>query len=54
MNKSIKPPLGLIPMCIHHEERILSIQRAVNRYMESKLPIPEKWMLEYNALVKLF
>lgn len=48
-----KPPLGLMPANLHHEDRILAIQRAMNRYMASKLPVPVIWIYEYNILVEI-
>lgn len=51
--KNERPPSGLMPAGLHHEDRVLAIQRAMNRYMASKLPVPSIWIEEYNALVEL-
>ncbi|MFH0757350.1 MAG: hypothetical protein V2B15_08695 [Bacteroidota bacterium] len=47
-----RPPHGLRPAFVHNENRMLEIQRAMNRYMAEKLPVPIEWIEEYNELAK--
>jgi hypothetical protein len=47
------PPLGLAPRFTYAEHRMLQIQRAMNRHMAEKLPVPEEWIKEYNKLANL-
>ena len=48
-----KPPIGLSPAFIYIEDRMLEIQRAVNRYMAEGLNVPVSWIEEYNKLATL-
>lgn len=51
----MKPPLGLTPKEIHHEnvrlKRIIEIVEAIERYLDASIPIPTPWIEEYNTLV---
>lgn len=51
--KNTRPPLGISPRFTYAEPRMLEIQRAMNRYMAEKKPVPEEWIREYNTLVDL-
>ena len=46
-----KPPIGLIPKAIHDYKRLSSIRGAITRYYNADLPIPIKWVKEYNELI---
>jgi len=48
-----RPPVGLVSRMVHDDDRMLAIQRAMNRYMAEKIPVPMEWIEEYNALAKL-
>lgn len=41
-----RPPLGLKPFKIHHEQRLAEINAAINRYMDANLVIPNEWIAE--------
>jgi hypothetical protein len=47
-----KPPIGLMPRSIWIAGRINDILCAVNRRIESDMPIPTEWIEEYNLLIK--
>ena len=47
----IKPPLGLTPRWIKDQHRIREILRAMDRYNDVTMPIPEEWVDELNDLV---
>lgn len=49
--KIIKPPIGIKPRYIHDEQRLIDIQRAIERYLYACMPIPTVWIYEYNELV---
>ena len=51
MNRTEKPPLGIIPRHLHIEKRIDEIKFAIERYIAQKIPIPIEWFEEYNELV---
>ena len=46
-------PIGVKPTFTYIEPRMLEIQRAMNRYMAEHLPVPGKWIEEYNRLVEM-
>lgn len=46
-----KPPLGLMPMFIHHEQRLTEINEAISRYITANLPIPKEWLNERETLI---
>jgi hypothetical protein len=48
-----KPPVGLRPRFNYIEPRLLEIQRAMNRFMAARFPIPEEWTREYNTLIEI-
>lgn len=48
-----RPPQGIRPAYVVREDRMLEIQRAMNRYMAEGLPVPVEWISEYNAIAKL-
>lgn len=50
---SNRPPLGIAPAFIANDPRIVEIQRAINRYMDERLPVPENWLNEYNRLIQI-
>lgn len=56
-NKSIKPPLGLMPKKIHDEhikkERFNEVCGAIARYYDAGLKINVEWIEEYNKLIEL-
>jgi hypothetical protein len=52
MNK--KPPLGIIPLWLHNEQRLDEINSAITRYSEANLPIPLSWVTEYYTLSTFF
>jgi hypothetical protein len=47
-----KPPLGIKPRWLHEEQRINAITAAIKRYLEEDVPIPQKWIEEYNELAE--
>ena len=52
-NKTITltpPPLGLVPREIHRNQRIAAIKRAIARYEEHELTIPQEWTEELTFL----
>lgn len=46
-----KPPIGLMPMFIHNEQRLTEINDAISRYALSNLPIPKEWLNERETLI---
>lgn len=46
-----KPPIGIKPRYIHDEQRLIDIQRAIERFLYACMPIPIEWIYEYNELV---
>lgn len=50
--KSIKPPIGLIPLKLHNEQRHNEVRNAICRYIEANLPVPEEWLEEYNEYLR--
>ena len=46
-----KPPLGLKPRCIHHEQRINEIKEAVVRMFNANHTINVEWIREYNEMI---
>lgn len=46
-----KPPLGLKPLWVHNEERLVEINDTIIRYMESGKAIPKEWTDEYHSLI---
>lgn len=51
--KSQRPPLGLMPRKIHQDNRFRDVADAINRYCNTGLKIPVKWVKEYNDLIKI-
>ncbi len=45
-----KPPLGLKPINIHHQERYLEILEAIKRYVEAFKEVPKEWIAEMETL----
>jgi len=52
MKRAIRHPLGAIPRFIVKERRINDLKAAFSRYMDANYPIPQKFIDEYNELVK--
>ena len=54
MNKSEKPPIGLVPKWLHEEivmtKRMNDILEAVTRYNFANYPVPIEWLEEYTTL----
>jgi len=48
-----KPPLGIMPRFIWIDARKSEIQSALDRYIESNMPIPLEWIEEYNELIRM-
>ncbi len=48
--KSTKPPLGLKPIWVHHEERLQEIKDAIKRYDDAKKDVPAEWINETQTL----
>lgn len=47
-----KPPLGVVPECIHDSNRAEVLREAIQRYLEdSTQTIPFAWFKEYNVLI---
>jgi hypothetical protein len=60
-----QPPLGLMPMQIFWEQyegvvvedfiwlaRLEDIKNAISRYLKANCKIPEKWIEEYNEILR--
>lgn len=45
-----KPPLGLMPKWRWLELRLEEVQRAIRRYEEACLPVPDEWRQELEIL----
>lgn len=45
-----KPPLGLKPIWVHHEERLQEIKDAIKRYDDAKKDVPAEWINEAQTL----
>lgn len=41
-----KPPLGILPESLWHENRLADLLGAVGRYSEAGMPVPDKWRFE--------
>jgi hypothetical protein len=54
MSENSKPPLGLEPKDIFWERcvkvRISQIERAIERYRNAKVGVPDKWIAELQDL----
>jgi len=52
--KKVKPPLGLVPPDYYWSEktaeRMDQISKAIKRYLDASLPIPEAWVEEWNNI----
>ena len=48
-----RPPIGLKPKWLHDEQRLKDVRDAIVRYYNADMPIPIKWIEEYNELIKL-
>lgn len=51
--KAVKPPLGITPKRIWQELRLQDITEAIQRYKDTNMTIPNKWIEEYNELVQI-
>jgi len=49
----VKPPVGLIPQVIWYEQRIQSIEEAIERYRVVGKDIPYQWTIELLELTKI-
>lgn len=54
MNKYEKPPLGLKPRWLHDSCRITDILNAMERYVDSNMPIPKVWIEELKELLQKY
>ena len=45
-----KPPLGLMPVKLHRELRMLNILSAMTRYISVSKKIPLEWINELDAI----
>lgn len=45
-----RPILGIKPKCIHDQERLEEILKAIDRYREAELKIPDEWIIECQEL----
>jgi hypothetical protein len=52
-NNLTKPPLGLMPIRIHQENRFDEVCAAITRYYNAGLKIPIEWIVEYNELIDI-
>ena len=52
MKRAKRPPLGATPRFIVEEKRINDLKAAFVRYMDANYPFPQKFIDEYNELVK--
>jgi hypothetical protein len=56
--KSIRPPIGLVPRSIASElsikNRFQDVCRAIQRYYDAGLKIDIEWIAEYNELIDYF
>jgi hypothetical protein len=51
-SKYIKVPIGVVPEPIWKQTRFNNLGDAIKRYTDAALPVPEKWLEEYNRLGK--
>lgn len=51
MKRPKQPPLGARPRFIFEEQRILELEGAIMRFVNSHWPIPMEFIEEYNELV---
>lgn len=49
--KQIKPPKGLRPEAMWINQRIVEIQKAINRYIDERKHIPTDWVKQYNTCI---
>lgn len=45
-----KPPIGVIPIWIHREQRRDDLKRAMDARVETSLLVPAEWVAEYQSL----
>lgn len=45
---AVKPPIGIMPEWIWKEHRQGELMKAISRYMEAGLKVPEQWFQEFN------
>lgn len=48
-----KPPIGLVPHQIWHENRIIEIREAIKRYLDAGLEVNVEWIKEYNYRINI-
>lgn len=48
-----KPPLGLKPRWLHEKQRIEEICDAMERYAQTRIPVPVEWIAELRDLLKI-
>lgn len=48
-----KPPLGIMPLWLHREQRLEEINKAIDRYNAVGSDIPLKWLVERDELKDL-
>ncbi len=51
MPKITKPPLGLKPRWLHNEERSVDLAKAIMRYIDAGVALPDEWIDEWNDIV---
>lgn len=44
------PPIGLMPLWLHREQRYTEIRNAMDRYIDAGMPIPKEWRNELQTL----
>jgi len=40
------PPIGLMPLAMYNQQRVLDILAAMGRYVQAKKRIPDEWFDE--------
>ena len=53
LKRGVKPPLGIKPERIWKDQRIEELEAAINRYVDSKTPVPWEWVEELGRLVEV-
>ena len=45
-----KPPLGLVPANIVYKQRMKDLLKAIERYIEADVTVPDEWIKELSEL----
>jgi len=51
MNRTDKPPIGIIPEELWKEQRLNDLAKAIMRYVKDFREVPPKWISEYNKII---